>query len=422
MNITVRFENISKVYTLGLTRTSLPNIISQQIKNKFYPEIGKSTKDRSFWALKDVSFELRKGESLALIGANGAGKTTVLKLLANITKPNKGNIAINGQLSALIELGAGFHPDLTGRENVYLNGSILGLKREEIDHRFDEIVEFAEVNKFIDTPIKRYSSGMIVRLGFSIASCINPDILLVDEVLAVGDASFQQKCMQRIRSLIEAGTSIIFVSHNFYLVKAACNRALYLESGQMKYTGNVNEVIDLYEHDLHTKRLQKTTPIEWFSGEYESCDEHSENIEITHVEVCGPNGSQSEPLRSDQPARIRVYYHAFKSIGKVQMSVFLMRSDGLNCCMKRSYLDGFLLDIRKGAGVVTINLDKLQLVGGAYFAEAWFLDEMDSMGILTKSGRSDWFVVKSAAMNYDGNAGIFEPIGWWEHEKMEFRK
>ena len=164
-----------------------------------------------------MSFELSEGESLALVGANGAGKTTILKLLANITKPTLGSIDIDGQLSALIELGAGFHPDLTGRENIFLNGSILGLNRKQIASQLDEIIAFSELEKFIDTPVKRYSSGMVVRLGFAVASCINPEILLVDEVLAVGDASFQQKCLERIRSLIRCGTSIIFVSHNFYL-------------------------------------------------------------------------------------------------------------------------------------------------------------------------------------------------------------
>jgi lipopolysaccharide transport system ATP-binding protein len=417
MNTTIRFENISKIYSLGLTRTSLPSIVSGWIKRTLNPRTIKPPQNNSFWALKDVTFNLKKGESLALVGANGAGKTTVLKLLANITKPDIGNIAINGKLSALIELGAGFHPDLTGRENIYLNGSILGLSRHEIDCQFDEIVNFAEIDKFIDTPIKRYSSGMIVRLGFSIASCIEPDILLVDEVLAVGDASFQQKCMQRIRALIEDGTSIIFVSHNFYLVKAACNRALYLEHGQVKFEGEVDEVIERYEYDLHLKKFQKLASLDGAISEASDRHENNEDVEITHVEVIGLNGPQVEPLLSNQPAQIRIHYKAYKTIGKVQMSVFLIRSDGLNCCMKRSFLDGFSLNIESGEGVVTINLEKLQLVGGAYFAEAWFLDELDSMSISNKGGRSDWFAVKGAAMTYDGNAGIYEPIGWWEHEQ-----
>jgi lipopolysaccharide transport system ATP-binding protein len=212
MTIRVRFENVSKRYRLGLARTSLPSLAQAALKQALAGRAGKQAQAREFWALQDVSFELHAGESLALIGRNGAGKTTILKLLANITQPTSGRVETFGQLSALIELGAGFHPDLTGRENVYLNGTILGLSRREIDLHYDEIVEFAELAQFIDTPVKRYSSGMTVRLGFAVASCLTPDILLVDEVLAVGDASFQQKCMARIRELLKNGTSIIFIS------------------------------------------------------------------------------------------------------------------------------------------------------------------------------------------------------------------
>ena len=417
METTVRFENISKHYTLGLTRTSLPSLVSQWIKNTLNPKSRQLAQDRSFWALKDVNFELKKGESLALVGANGAGKTTMLKLLANITKPTTGNIDINGKLSALIELGAGFHPDLTGRENIYLNGAILGLSRKEVDQRFDEIVDFSELHKFIDTPIKRYSSGMIVRLGFSVASCIEPDILLVDEVLAVGDASFQQKCMKRIRSLIKEGTSIIFVSHNIYLVQAVCNRALYMEHGQVKFDGAVNEVIERYEYDLHQARAKKFKSTDTTLTALKDDDENNEDVEITKVEVWGPDGPQTEALASTQPAQIRVHYHAYKPVGKVQMSIFLIRSDGLNCGMKRTYLDNFDLSLEQGTGVITMGLEKLQLVGGSYFVEAWFLNETDSMTLSTKGGRSEWFTVKSGSLTYDGNAGIYEPIGWWKHQQ-----
>ena len=219
---------------------------------------------------------------LALVGANGAGKTTILKLLANITKPTSGSISTYGQISALIELGAGFHPDLTGRENIYLNGTILGIDRKTIASRFDEIVAFSELERFIDTPVKRYSSGMIVRLGFSVASFMEPEILLVDEVLAVGDAAFQQKCLKRIRSLIQNGTSIIFVSHNFYLVQAVCETSLYIQKGQIKHYGATKDVIDIYERDLHQERSRK------FIGVSPEKSDSSEDIEITQVEIFNP--------------------------------------------------------------------------------------------------------------------------------------
>ncbi|MEZ4618584.1 MAG: ABC transporter ATP-binding protein [Caldilineaceae bacterium] len=256
MKTTIRFEGVSKRYRLGLTRTSVPALIRNKLKNSLQGGDSQSAAAQTFWALQDVSFALQPGESLALVGANGAGKTTILKLLARITKPTAGTIQRNGTLSALIELGAGFHPDLTGRENVFLNGTILGIDRRTLSRRFDEIVAFSELDHFIDTPVKRYSSGMVIRLGFAVASCIEPEILLVDEVLAVGDAAFQQKCLKRIRTLIDNGTSIVFVSHNFYLVQAVCNQALYLQRGQVKELGATKEVI-AYEQDLHRERAAK---------------------------------------------------------------------------------------------------------------------------------------------------------------------
>lgn len=258
MSTTVaQFDRVSKRYRLGLTRTSIPAFLAQRIKTVISSRANHAGQSSILWALRDVSFTLSQGESLALVGANGAGKTTLLKLLSNITTPTSGTIYKRGKLSALIELGAGFHPDLTGRENIFLNGTILGLKRSEIQRRFDEIVAFSELERFIDTPIKRYSSGMVVRLGFSVASCIQPDILLVDEVLAVGDISFQQKCLHRIHELLRQGTSIIFVSHNLYLVKAVCNSALYLEKGVIKAQGSTAEVLKVYEQTLHEKKAQE---------------------------------------------------------------------------------------------------------------------------------------------------------------------
>jgi lipopolysaccharide transport system ATP-binding protein len=359
--------------------------------------------------LKDVSFELKQGESLALVGANGAGKTTILKLLANITKPTTGYINIEGKLSALIELGAGFHPDLTGRENIFLNGTILGLSRKQIADRFDEIVEFSELERFIDTPVKRYSSGMVVRLGFAVASFVEPEILLVDEVLAVGDASFQQKCMERIRSLIKNGTSIIFVSHNIYLIQAICNSALYLEHGQIKQFGRTKDIIDMYEQDLHKKRALKFGQLNGDDGQ------SSENLEITKVEVVGL-GSGSKTFPSNQPAQIRIHYNAYEPIGKAHASVFIKRSDGLTCCMMRTKLDDFDLFLDRGRGVVSLELAPLQLITGSYFAEAWFLNESDSMGIVSRAGRSDWFSVKGSALSYTDDSGVFEPHTRWGHQ------
>jgi lipopolysaccharide transport system ATP-binding protein len=411
MTVNVRFEQVYKRYNLGLTRTSVPTLVSGWFKRAIRQAPPATREDKSFWALHDVSFDLNEGESLALVGANGAGKTTILKLLSNITKPTSGSITTHGKLSALIELGAGFHPDLTGRENIFLNGTILGLSRKVVARRFDEIVAFSELERFIDTPVKRYSSGMTVRLGFAVASCVEPDILLVDEVLAVGDAAFQQKCLRRIRSLLNQGTSIIFVSHNVYLVQAICTRALYLAQGHVKHLGSTKEVLDQYEQDLHRARAQR------FEGAQLAAEgDEAADIEITRVEVCGATGPHPDPLPNDQPAQIRVYYNAYRPVDKVHVSIFVMRSDGVACCMMRTKLDNVELSVERGQGVVSVSLEPLQLVTGTYFAEAWFLNSNDSVAITPKGVRSDWFSVKGAALSYVDDSGVFEPNTRWSHQ------
>jgi lipopolysaccharide transport system ATP-binding protein len=220
-----------------------------------------STKQNSFatdhpghiWALKDVSFEVKKGEILGIIGPNGSGKSTLLKLLAQITEPTQGEIHINGRVTALIELGAGFHPELTGRENIYLNGAILGLSKKEVDVRFEQIVDFAELWDFIDTPVKHYSSGMTVRLGFAVAVSVDPDILLVDEVLAVGDAAFHKRCFERIDAFVKARKTIIVVSHSLDAIRRLARRAILINHGTIKADGSPDEVITQYTSLINEK-------------------------------------------------------------------------------------------------------------------------------------------------------------------------
>ena len=410
MKRVIRFENVSKKYRLGVARTSLPSLISQGLKKMVWPSSVNLAKNDELWALKDVSFDLEKGQSMALVGSNGAGKTTTLKLLASITKPTMGQIETTGKLSALIELGAGFHPDLTGRENIYLNGTILGLKRYEIHKRFDEIVEFSELSRFIDTPVKRYSSGMIVRLGFAVASCIQPEILLVDEVLAVGDASFRQKSLKRIQSLIHEGTSILFVSHNLYMVQAVCQKALYLKKGQVQLWSDTKQVIEAYENDLHAERASK------FEGGGLQLGGTETGLEITNVELVDMNGEKPERFPSNQPAQIRIHYNAYKDMGRINVSIFVIRSDGMTCFMLRTKLDDYNLDVERGIGTVSVDLEPLQLISGTYFIESWFLNEEDMIGLTPRGGRSDWFTVKGAARSYEESSGVYEPIGRWSHQ------
>ena len=237
MDYSIEFNDIVKRYKLGKTVTSVRDI---------FKNWGAGSKPEYHYAVNGVSFQLKPGESLGIIGPNGAGKTTTLKLLSGVTKPTSGLINVNGRFSALIELGAGFHPDLTGRENVYLNGTILGMSRAEITERFDDILDFAGIGEFIDTPVKRYSSGMYARLGFSIAAHVDPDVLLVDEVLAVGDFAFRAKCYKRMDDLRAKGTSLIFVTHDMDAVRRVCDRGMVMYSGKSVFEGTSAEAVVAY--------------------------------------------------------------------------------------------------------------------------------------------------------------------------------
>jgi lipopolysaccharide transport system ATP-binding protein len=243
-------------------RDLLPALAGRLLRKSGRTELG----SREFWAVRDVSFEVKRGEAFGVIGANGAGKSTILKLLSGIMEPTRGALVVRGRLSALIEVSAGFHPDLTGRENVFLNGAILGMTRREIARRFDEIVAFSGLDDFIDTPVKRYSSGMFARLGFSVAAHVDPDILIVDEVLSVGDFVFQQKCVERMTSIMRRGATVIFVSHNLRAVAELCARVLLMERGQAAAIGAPDEVIRTYLARAEVRRTEDVDSGVFVSG------------------------------------------------------------------------------------------------------------------------------------------------------------
>ncbi len=247
----IRIENISKKYILdhlvGTKNKALREVAAEKTKALFkahekrvYP------KHEEFWALKNITFEINKGERIGIIGRNGAGKSTLLKILSRITEPTTGRIIMDGTIASLLEVGTGFHPELTGRENIFLNGSILGMRRAEIESKFDEIVAFAEVEKFLDTPVKRYSSGMYVRLAFAVAAHLEPDILIIDEVLAVGDIAFQKKCLGKMEEVSGEGRTVIFVSHNLTAIRSLCQRAIILDHGEITHIGSVDSVLPYY--------------------------------------------------------------------------------------------------------------------------------------------------------------------------------
>lgn len=244
-------EDISKKYIIDHQRAARKNFtLRDTFSDKFKHFFGKGEEDEveqeEFWALRDVNFSVNQGDRVGIIGHNGAGKSTLLKILSKITEPTSGRVTIKGRVASLLEVGTGFHPELTGRENIFLNGAILGMKRHEIKAAFDSIVDFAGVDKFLDTPVKRYSSGMYVRLGFAISAHLSPEILIIDEVLAVGDADFQKKCLGKMRDVSESGRTILFVSHNLAAVQSLCNRAFYFEHGRLKLQGDTTHVVNNY--------------------------------------------------------------------------------------------------------------------------------------------------------------------------------
>jgi len=248
----IKVENLSKKYILKHQAkekyVALRDVITDKARSLMTSKAQLEPAFEEFWALKNVSFEINKGERIGIIGRNGAGKSTLLKIFSRITEPTEGRVTINGRVSSLLEVGTGFHPELTGRENIFLNGSILGMGNREIQAKFDEIVAFAEVEKFLDTPVKRYSSGMYVRLAFAVAAHLEPDILIVDEVLAVGDAAFQKKCLGKMEDVSKGGRTVLFVSHNMAAISALCNKVIVLSNGTLQEIGNTDKVINSYLH------------------------------------------------------------------------------------------------------------------------------------------------------------------------------
>ena len=250
-NLAIEAHNLGKYYRIGKSKSD-PSVKSKwrgQLAAAFtylQTTIREPRPEEIFWALKDVSFEVKSGEVFGVIGPNGAGKSTLLKVLSRITEPTQGRAQVYGRLGAMLEVGTGFHPELTGRENIYLNGVILGMRRTEIDKKFEEIVEFAEIERFLDTPVKRYSSGMYVRLAFAVAAHLEPEILLIDEVLAVGDATFQKKCLGKLGEVAKEGRTILFVSHNMTALQSLCQRALWVDKGQVKEIGKAGTVVSHY--------------------------------------------------------------------------------------------------------------------------------------------------------------------------------
>jgi lipopolysaccharide transport system ATP-binding protein len=313
----IQFDRVSKRYRIGRRLPTLRETLGG---------LWKSKDEEVHWAVKDVSFELQPGDALGIIGPNGAGKTTILKLLSKITDPTSGQIRVNGRLSALIELGAGFHGDLTGRENIYLNGAILGMRKAEIRARFDQIVEFADIGHYLDTPVKRYSSGMYARLGFAIAAHVDPEVLLVDEVLAVGDYAFQQKCHARMDQLRRNGTSLILVSHNMEAVRRVCDRGLVMYHGKDIFQGTAPEAVVAYSDAVRQAARQSQLEVPKEQGLSQRVITF--DAEIKSVSLLDANGLPSTVFQSCSVARLVMEVRFNKDVQQPIFSLIIRTPEG----------------------------------------------------------------------------------------------
>jgi lipopolysaccharide transport system ATP-binding protein len=356
----IRVENLSKKYILGQKQeryTTLRDRFNDRAKALFKPFQSKSKSqsyNNEFWALQDVSFQIKEGDSVGIIGRNGAGKSTLLKVLSRITEPTRGRIKIKGRVASLLEVGTGFHPELTGRENIYLNSAILGMGKSEIERKFDEIVAFAEVEKFLDTPVKRYSSGMYVRLAFAVAAHLEPEVLIVDEVLAVGDAQFQNKCLGKMQDVTHSGRTVLFVSHNMAAVRQLCNSGIFMQKGTVSFAGSADQAIDHYLriNQGNTKFSAKTS---------------SNGIELVNVNFLDKQtGDICQATIFARDYNLNLLFNAEEAITNVALVVRIFDEVGTlvsSICTPEEGIAGFTLN---GSVEVSFNLPKLQLMPGQY--------------------------------------------------------
>lgn len=438
MTTAIRFDRVSKRFILRQERPrSFQDLVIQFFRSNgssprkdHHLAAGvESRQDREeFWALQDVSFEVEQGENVGIIGPNGAGKSTVLKLISRIIEPTSGDVEIHGRVGALLELGAGFHPDLSGRENIYLNGSILGLSRGEIHEKVEQIVDFSELARFIDMPIRHYSSGMSMRLGFSVAAHLDPEILLVDEVLAVGDESFQNKCLERIRTMQRDGVSIVLVSHNLEEIIDTCDRAIWIEHGQVAARGLPPKVVKEYLTESASGEQARRTasllaqpddsPSDEESNEERAAEEGTSDrrwgdgrIVVTDVRLLDEDHQPSSKFHPDRPLHIELDYEVRQPVeDSPAFGIAIHRMDGVWCYGTNTALDGvefFRLPLLRH-GTIIVDIPLLQLLRGEYTLDVAIHDRGGDViydyvkGILS-------FTVRSSR----GDQGVFRPRLRW---------
>lgn len=363
-DIAIRVENLGKLYRIGEResyKTLREAITNAVVAPLHWLNKNSNSKDRNpdsnyIWALKDVSFEVRRGEAVGIIGPNGAGKSTLLKIITRITPPSEGYAEIRGRVGSLLEVGTGFHPELTGRENIYLYGSILGMRKAEIDRKFEQIVEFSEVEKFIDTPLKRYSSGMQVRLAFSVAAHLEPEILLVDEVLAVGDLAFQAKCLAHMKNFSRQGITVLFVSHNLLAISDLCKRALLVSNGSIIMDDSVDAVVNSYRQIVACSKVKTIS--------------QSEYLRLISLRI---NGKEVGPMVTYTPNRAMIFeleVDVIKTIYNAILNLVVELPDGRYVLHLRSDVSGVIFNLPVGRQLLSVKVSDFPLSPGPYLF--WF--------------------------------------------------
>ena len=385
----ITVENLSKAYHIGLkdeipdtfmgamtswARSPLRNWQKLKKLNTFNLDpaaaAGQETGDGIFWALRDVNFEVAEGEVVGIIGRNGAGKSTLLKIVSRITEPTHGRVTIRGRVSSLLEVGTGFHPELTGRENVYMNGTILGMTKREIDRKFDEIVDFSGVEKFLDTPIKRYSSGMKVRLAFAVAAFLEPEILMIDEVLAVGDAEFQKKCLGKMEDVSRGGRTVLFVSHNLAAVSNLCTRGIVLHSGTSQFDGKIERATECYSASFRQTNQGATENIDRFRESW--CKKYIESVRI----VNGEHDKQSTTFELGSSITIEMTFDCGDGSLRSPVMGLVFHCSGRGAIAGiNTRMTGFVADgVRSKRGTIRCTVHRLPFLQGHYQVDVWLGD------------------------------------------------
>lgn len=400
-DIAIHAEQLGKRYRLGANggqHNTLRDLLTDSFQSLFQRNGQSSARRQDFWALQEASFEIKRGESVGIIGLNGAGKSTLLKILSRIVEPTTGMARIDGRVGALLEVGTGFHWELTGRENVYLYGSILGMSKREMDRKFDAIVEFSGIADFIDTPVKRYSSGMYVRLAFAVAAHLQPEILLIDEVLSVGDLPFQRKCMEFAKGLQQADATILFVSHNMFSIKTMCSRVIYLKQGQVQFDGPTDEGIKHYEEDCSLSTLSWTgsKPEDW-------------PIRITDFALFDEDDQAKKVFEYGERMKLRLCYQAYQVVENPNFIVAFIRSDGVACCNFSTEVDGVLIDRVDGNGIIELVTPPLKLVAELYTIHILIREKGFQKVLCAQIGST--FHVRHYL--FDTHFGVFHERGQW---------